>query len=109
MGNDNCVHFEGRVLQIPADRHNCHYVKVKVRVLRSPDGALAVCHGPRKHRQLRCARPTHRAAQGSRITISGLRRNVRLRYAPVDLRAHRRKRTTCLLQHRTNHFAPNTR
>ena len=48
VGNDNCVHFEGRVLQIPADRHRCHYVKVKVRVLRYPDGTLAVCHGPRK-------------------------------------------------------------
>ena len=48
VGNDNCVHFEGRVLQIPADRHRCHYVKVKVRVLRYPNGALAVCHGPRK-------------------------------------------------------------
>ena len=23
---DNCVHFEGLVLQIPADRHRCHYV-----------------------------------------------------------------------------------
>ena len=48
VGNDNCVHFEGRVLQIPADRHRCHYVKVKVRVLRYPDVTLAVCHGPRK-------------------------------------------------------------
>lgn len=48
VGNDNCVHFEGLVLQIPADRHRCHYVKVKVRVLRYPNGALAVCHGPRK-------------------------------------------------------------
>jgi transposase len=48
VGNDNCVQFDGSVLQIPADRHRCHYVKVKVRVLRYPDGALAVCHGPRK-------------------------------------------------------------
>ncbi len=31
---DNYVHFEGRVLQIPADRHRCHYVKAKIRVLR---------------------------------------------------------------------------
>ncbi len=48
VGNDNCVHFEGRVLQIPADRHRCHYVKVKVRVHRYMDQRLAVFHGPRQ-------------------------------------------------------------
>lgn len=47
VGNDNCVHFEGRVLQIPADRHRCHYVKAKVRVHHYPDQTLAVFHGPR--------------------------------------------------------------
>lgn len=47
VGNDNCVRFEGRVLQIPADRHRCHYVKAKVRVHRYPDQRLAVFHGPR--------------------------------------------------------------
>ena len=45
---DNCVRFEGRRLQIPADRHRCHYVKAKVRVHRYLDGRLAVFHGPRK-------------------------------------------------------------
>jgi transposase len=48
VGHDNCVHFEGQVLQIPADRHRCHYVKVKVRVHRYADGTLAGFHGPRK-------------------------------------------------------------
>lgn len=48
VGNDNCVSFEGMKLQIPADRHRCHYVKVKVAVLRRPDGRLAIQHGPRK-------------------------------------------------------------
>jgi hypothetical protein len=48
VGNDNCVLFDGLVLQIPADRHRCHYVKVKVRVLRYPNGTMAICHGPRK-------------------------------------------------------------
>ena len=48
VGNDNCVSFEGMKLQIPADRHRCHYVKVKVVVLRRPDGRLAIHHGPRK-------------------------------------------------------------
>ncbi len=45
---DNCVHFEGLVLQIPADRHRCHYVKAKVKVLRYPDGTLSIQHGPRE-------------------------------------------------------------
>ncbi|MDR2091816.1 MAG: hypothetical protein LBP58_00620 [Azoarcus sp.] len=40
-GNDNCVRFEDLHLQIPAERHRCHYVKAKVRVHRYPDGALA--------------------------------------------------------------------
>ena len=47
VGNDNCVHYEGLSLQIPADRHRCHYVKAKVRVHRYPDHSLAVFHGPR--------------------------------------------------------------
>lgn len=45
---DNCVSFEGRTLQIPADKYRCHYVKVKVRVHRYMDGSLAIFHGPRK-------------------------------------------------------------
>jgi transposase len=44
---DNCVRFEGRILQIPANAHRCHYVKVKVRVHRYASGAMAVFHGPR--------------------------------------------------------------
>lgn len=47
VGNDNCVSFEGVRLQIPEDRVRLHYVKVKVRVYRYPDGELAVFHGPR--------------------------------------------------------------
>lgn len=30
VGHDNCVSFEGLKLQIPTDRHRCHYVKAKV-------------------------------------------------------------------------------
>ena len=48
VGNDNCVSFERLKLQIPADRHRCHYVKAKVSVLRHTDGTLALMHGPRK-------------------------------------------------------------
>ena len=47
VGNDNCVRFEGLSLQIPADRHRCHYVKARVRVNRIASGALALFHGPR--------------------------------------------------------------
>jgi hypothetical protein len=46
--NDNCVHFEGKTLQIPADKYRCHYVKVKVQVHRYIDGSLSIFHGPRK-------------------------------------------------------------
>jgi transposase len=48
VGKDNGVRFEGLMLQIPSDRHRCHYVKTKVRVHRYTDGSLAVFHGPRK-------------------------------------------------------------
>lgn len=47
VGSDNCVRFDGMTLQIPADRHRCHYVKVRVRVNRYGNGALALFHGPR--------------------------------------------------------------
>jgi hypothetical protein len=48
VGNDNCVKFDGLVLQIPQDTHRYHYVKVKVRVHRYPDGHLAIFYGHRK-------------------------------------------------------------
>lgn len=48
VGKDNCVRFQRRILQIPADRHRCHYMKVKVKVLRYGDGHLAIRHGPRE-------------------------------------------------------------
>ena len=48
VGNDNTVRYNGRVLQIPADRHRHHYVKARVRVHEYADGSLSVFHGPRK-------------------------------------------------------------
>jgi len=48
VGQDNCVSFKSTRLQIPAQRHRCHFVRVYVRVHRYPDGRLAVFHGPRK-------------------------------------------------------------
>lgn len=48
VGSDNCVRFEGKVLQIPKNEYRYHYVKVRVRVHRYADGSLAIFHGPRK-------------------------------------------------------------
>jgi len=48
VGRDNCVAFERMKLQIPQGPYRLHYVKVKVRVHRYPDGRLAIFHGPRK-------------------------------------------------------------
>lgn len=48
VGRDNCVCFDGMKLQIPPDRHRCHYIKAAVRVHRYPDDTLAIFHGPRK-------------------------------------------------------------
>ena len=48
VGRDNCVHFEGLILQIPSDRYRCHYVGASVRVSRYQDGRVAIFHGHRK-------------------------------------------------------------
>lgn len=48
VGHDNCVSFQGKKLQIPADKHRCHYVKANVRVHRYENDSMAVFHGPRR-------------------------------------------------------------
>ena len=48
VGNDNCVSCQRRRLQIPPQRHRCHYVRAKVMVHEYEDGALAVFHGVRR-------------------------------------------------------------
>jgi hypothetical protein len=48
VGNDNCVRFNGLILQIPPDRHRYHYVRVNVRVHQYPDGRISLFYGPRK-------------------------------------------------------------
>ena len=48
VGRDNCVRFEGVTLQIPADRHRCHYIKAKVKVRQHMNGAISISHGPRR-------------------------------------------------------------
>lgn len=47
VGRDNCVHYHGLSLQIPAQTHRHHYVKADVRVHQYIDGTLAIFHGPR--------------------------------------------------------------
>lgn len=48
VGRDNCVRYQGCVLQIPEQRHRRHFVKVTVRIHEYPDGTLAIFHGPRR-------------------------------------------------------------
>jgi hypothetical protein len=48
VGNNNCVKFDALTLQIPADKYRFHYVKVKIRVHRYPNGNIAIFHGHRK-------------------------------------------------------------
>ncbi len=45
VGNDNCVSYKGRTLQIPPQRHRCHCVRARVMVHEYEDGAMAVFHG----------------------------------------------------------------
>lgn len=47
VGNDNTVHFEGRVLQIPEQQIRYSYSRTHVRVHRYVDDTLSVWHGPR--------------------------------------------------------------
>jgi transposase len=48
VSSDNCISFEGKNLQIPADKYRCNYVRVKTRVHRYTDGSLSIFHGPRR-------------------------------------------------------------
>ena len=47
VGNDNCVSFLNRKLQIPASPLRSHFVKATVKVHQYPDCSLAVFHGRR--------------------------------------------------------------
>jgi hypothetical protein len=47
VGNDNCVSFLNRKLQIPASPLRAHFVKATVKVHQYPDGELAIFHGRR--------------------------------------------------------------
>lgn len=47
VGRDNCVHWQGKSLQIPPQAHRQHYVKVTVQVKHDTDGTLSIFDGPR--------------------------------------------------------------
>jgi hypothetical protein len=48
VGNDNCVHWRGRQLQIPASPLRPHLVRATVRVHDYPDGTVALFKGPQR-------------------------------------------------------------
>ena len=45
VGNDNCVSFLNRKLQIPESPLRAHFVRATVKVHQYPDGGLAIFHG----------------------------------------------------------------
>ena len=47
VGNDNCVSFQRRKLQIPESPLRPHFVKARVKVQPYHDGTHAIFHGPR--------------------------------------------------------------
>lgn len=48
VGNDNCVRWRGRSLQIPPSRLRPHFVRAKVRLHEYPEGAVALFWGPHR-------------------------------------------------------------
>jgi transposase len=65
VARDNTVAYAGLRLQLPQSPLRAHYVKARVTVRAYPDGALAVCHGPRLLARY--------DAQGQPITGEGLK------------------------------------
>lgn len=47
VGNDNCVKYQGQVLQIPKTTGRCHYAKATVWVHEYQDQRTSIYHGPR--------------------------------------------------------------
>ena len=48
VGNDNCVRWQGRVLQIPPSPLRPHFGRSTVRLHAYPDGTVAICNGPHR-------------------------------------------------------------
>ncbi len=62
VGNDNCVSFVNRKLQIPESPLRPHFVKATVKVHQYPDGGLAVFQGPALSGSIRRQRRSDRRA-----------------------------------------------
>ena len=48
VGNDNCVRWHGRSLQIPPTPLRPHLMRATVRVHDDPDGSIAIFKGPQR-------------------------------------------------------------
>jgi transposase len=48
VGNDNCVRWKGRVLQIPPSPLRPHFARATVRLHEYPDGSVALFKGPHR-------------------------------------------------------------
>lgn len=48
VGNDNCVRWRGRHLQIPPSPLRPHFVRANVRLHEYPDGAVGLFRGPHR-------------------------------------------------------------
>jgi hypothetical protein len=48
VGNDNCLRWQGRVLQIPPSPLRPHFARSTVRVHEYPDGTIALFKGPHR-------------------------------------------------------------
>lgn len=48
VGNDNCVRYKGKSLQIPPVKDRYHFVRAKVMVHEYEDGSMAVVHGGKR-------------------------------------------------------------
>ena len=48
VGNDNCVRWQGRILQIPPSPLRPHFARTTVRVHDYPDGTVAIFKGPHR-------------------------------------------------------------
>ena len=57
VGNDNCVRWKGRVLQIPPSPLRPHFVRSTVRLHEYPDGTIALFKGPHRLATFPAAEP----------------------------------------------------
>jgi hypothetical protein len=48
VGNDNCVRWRGRSLQIPPSPLRPHFVRATVRIHDHPDGTVGIFKGPHR-------------------------------------------------------------